>query len=198
MSRPRTVSDARILGALHDTISEEGPDRWTLRSVAQRVGLTAPALLQRFGSKRGLLAAFLRSTAERTRESFETKDDDRDPLARLEAGLLAGLEHYAEPKALAHHAALRQVAAADPELRPLVLRGVERRRKAIRGLLDEAVRQGRIRRSTRTGALARAVEITFEGALTTWPLHQRRSLRRWVRRELRRTLAPSLRRRPRT
>ncbi|MGH2614392.1 MAG: helix-turn-helix domain-containing protein, partial [Thermomicrobiales bacterium] len=57
VGRPRTVTDAEILAAAERAIARHGPARLTLAHVAAEVGLTPPTLLQRFGSKRGLLLA---------------------------------------------------------------------------------------------------------------------------------------------
>src|SRR5215471_15001843 len=55
--RPRTASDAEILQATGRAIARLGPARLTLAAVAQEVGLAPATLVQRFGSKRGLLLA---------------------------------------------------------------------------------------------------------------------------------------------
>ena len=53
--RPRKASDAEILAAAHRVMSRLGPAQWTLTDIAAEAGLTAGALVQRFGSKHGLL-----------------------------------------------------------------------------------------------------------------------------------------------
>ena len=55
--RPRTVPDEQILGAAHRAMSRLGPARWTLAEVAKEAGLSPATLVQRFGSKRGLMLA---------------------------------------------------------------------------------------------------------------------------------------------
>ena len=55
--RPRTVSDAQILYATQRAMSRLGPTRMTLAAVAKEAGLSAATLVQRFGSKRGLMLA---------------------------------------------------------------------------------------------------------------------------------------------
>ena len=57
--RPRTVSDEHIFVATGLAITRLGPTRLTLADVASEVGLSAAALVQRFGSKRQLLVAFV-------------------------------------------------------------------------------------------------------------------------------------------
>ncbi len=59
--RPRTVADADILEATGRVIGQAGPSRFTLADVAAEVGLSPATLVQRFGSKRGLLLAVAES-----------------------------------------------------------------------------------------------------------------------------------------
>ena len=55
--RPRQASDEAILAAAFRAIARLGPAKLTLADVAAEAGLSAAALVQRFGSKRALLLA---------------------------------------------------------------------------------------------------------------------------------------------
>ena len=55
--RPRQNTDAEILAAAFRAIARLGPARLTLADVAEEAGVTAAALVQRFGLKRALLLA---------------------------------------------------------------------------------------------------------------------------------------------
>jgi AcrR family transcriptional regulator len=59
MSRPRRVSDDDIFLAVRRAVVEQGP-RVSLDVVAERLGVTAPALFRRFGSRNDLLIRALR------------------------------------------------------------------------------------------------------------------------------------------
>ncbi len=61
--RPRTRDDETILRAAGLVIARHGPAGVTLALVAAEVGLSPATLVQRFGSKRGLLLAFARHAA---------------------------------------------------------------------------------------------------------------------------------------
>jgi AcrR family transcriptional regulator len=61
--RPRSVSDEAIFDAVRAVVTEVGPSGLTLAAIADRVGLSAPALTQRFGSKRSLLLAYAEAAA---------------------------------------------------------------------------------------------------------------------------------------
>src|SRR3954447_1624738 len=49
--RPRSASDEAIFRAVAEVVTSAGPAGLTLAAIARHVGLSAPALAQRFGSK---------------------------------------------------------------------------------------------------------------------------------------------------
>lgn len=86
MARPRTVSDARLLHAARECLREEGPSV-SLARIGERAGLSAAAVLRRFGSKEQLLFAALRPPGEpeflRVLAAGPTTDDPARELARI-------------------------------------------------------------------------------------------------------------------
>src|SRR5689334_21094481 len=58
--RPRATTDAELLLAAARAVSRVGPSRLTLADVAAEAGVAPATLVQRFGSKRGLLLALVR------------------------------------------------------------------------------------------------------------------------------------------
>src|SRR5579864_8584991 len=70
MSRQRTTSDAEVLAAAGRVIARLGPSRFTLADVSAESGLAPATLLQRFGSKRGLLLAFAKMGEDSVAECF--------------------------------------------------------------------------------------------------------------------------------
>src|ERR1700678_706489 len=62
--RPRGIDEAAILPAMGDEIGPVGPLGQTMAVVASEVGLVPGTLVQRFGSKRGLLLALAERAAE--------------------------------------------------------------------------------------------------------------------------------------
>src|SRR5688500_6765014 len=66
--RPRKVDDLAIFAAMQRAMQRLGPSELTLEAIADEAGLTASALVQRFGSKRGLMIALARHAAEGSRD----------------------------------------------------------------------------------------------------------------------------------
>ena len=63
MTRPRQVTSEAILEAARACAIERGPSV-SLEVIAERLGVTPPALLKRFGSREAMMIAALRTTEE--------------------------------------------------------------------------------------------------------------------------------------
>src|SRR5579863_376830 len=61
--RRRKAEDPEVFAALTRVMMRRAPERLTLREVGAEAGITAGALVQRFGSKRKLLLAYARHVA---------------------------------------------------------------------------------------------------------------------------------------
>jgi AcrR family transcriptional regulator len=197
--RPRKVTDEEIFGALQRAMSRLGPGELTLAEVASEAGVTAGALVQRFGSKRALLLAL----AERAAGSSDRYIDE---LARQHDSPLAALRVYAEcmaglaesPAALARNLAYLQIDLNDADFRRHLHRQARSTRAGIKRLLTAAVRAGELSPDASAEALSRTVETILSGSLMTWALYQEGSAAQWLRYDLDAALAPYLARKRRS
>ena len=190
MPRPKTVDDAAVLDAAVGVIDRSGPAGLTLAAVAGEVGLAQATLIQRFGSKRGLLLAIARRGAEDAGGSLrEAARRHRAPLGGLTAGRVELSSGVASPEAMANQLAFLQIDLSDPEFHELALAHAAAVRAEIRALLDRAVAAGELAGDD-TARLAQAVQTTYNGALITWGIYRKGRLARWLRRELETLLAP--------
>src|SRR6202008_2783175 len=138
--RPRTVSDAEILAAAARMVGRLGPLRMTLADVASEVGLAPATLVQRFGSKRGLLLALARGGTEEGDGARPTAPPrrHRSPLAAIHA-MGAGMAAMARsPEEMSNHLAFLQIDLTDPEFHALALRHGQATRDDIHALLEQA------------------------------------------------------------
>ena len=88
MARPRLVSDEQILDATRKAVLRDGP-RASLDDIAGELGVTQPAILKRFGSRKALLVAALKPPDEPLwQAALEALPDDRPLKDQLE-GLFA-------------------------------------------------------------------------------------------------------------
>lgn len=190
MARPRTIADADILRALHAVVGRLGPARLTLGDVAAEVGLSPATLVQRFGSKRGLLLAFARAGAESADRCFtQVRAAHASPLHALLAAATLMTQSMGSPEELANGLAFLQMDISDREFRKHALTSFEKTHAGYRALLDDAVKAGELRPCD-TAQLAHAVAAVSGGSLIGWAVWQKGSAARWVRRDLETLLAP--------
>lgn len=184
------MDDATVLAAAARAMAQHGPARLTLADVAVEAGLSPATLVQRFGSKRGLLLAVARAAAPDARRRFATlsRDDQPGPLEGL-IGVLSGLVAGITREAMANHIAFLGIDVGDPDFRALAAAQGSDLRAGAAGLLAEAIEAGEMRSKTDAVALARAVHVTFSGSLIAWALDGEGPVEETVEADLRGLLA---------
>jgi AcrR family transcriptional regulator len=183
--RPRKATDDQIFEAALRVMERLGPMSWTLADVAGEAGLTAGALVQRFGSKRTFQLTLFEKLAGGTGAMFATlRAAHRSPLAVVRAYAECVAELAATPVELAHHLAYLQLDLTDPDFHVFTLAQAKATRRELRKLLDEAVAAGEIQPRVKTSELARAIEVAVSGSLMTWAVYQEGSAAKWIRRDV--------------
>jgi AcrR family transcriptional regulator len=183
--RPKKASDEEVFTATMRVMSRLGPHEVTLADIAEEAGLTASALVQRFGSKRALLLALSERYANATGELFAgLRAADASPLTAIyEYGrCLAQMGESAD--ALAHHLSWLQQDLTDPDFRRFTLIQARASRRELQRLVEDAVRRGELRKGTKPVALARALEVVVGGSLMSWAVHQEGTATAWIRHDL--------------
>jgi AcrR family transcriptional regulator len=191
--RRRKVEDADVFAAMGRVMRRVGPADLTLAAIAAEAGVTASALVQRFGSKRELVLAHWRQTPAgggdlRPRRRAPT----RSPLSALRAAAAVYAKLAVSPRAALRNLAYMQSDWADPALRRHVLRHARAARARFEQLLAEAASQGELRADTDVQALARMIEVTLGGSFLAWTLHREGSAATRFREDLDTTLRPYL------
>ncbi len=188
--RRRTIDDQAVLAGTRRAIGRLGPHRVTLADVGREVGLSAATVLQRFGAKRGLLLALAADGANTINGQIAAiRAEQTSPLEALMATAVAITRLANSPEALSNHLACLQMDLTDPEFHALALAQSRAVRKAVRGLLGEAVERGELI-SCNTRALGRMVQIVVNGSLITWSVHRKGSAAAAMRRDVGQLLAP--------
>ena len=182
--RPRTVTDADILMAAGRVISTVGPTRLTLAQVGRGVGLSAAALVKRFGSKRGLLLALSRQAVESVDACFAAvRTAHPAPLEAFVAAALEMTRYVQTPEEVANHLAYLQIDLSDPDFYALMKENSARIEAGYRRLLNEAVQVGALAPCD-TSRLARAVGAMVTGSLLGWAIDRRGTAEAFVRADL--------------
>lgn len=139
MARPRQISDQQILETMRSCVIERGP-QVSLDVVAEKLGVTSPALLKRFGNRQELLIrALLPGHEPQWVHDAEQGPDARPLAAQLEELFGRISETFAElvPCLTAlRQSGIRMESIA--ERHPSPARGL----KALRGWLETARARG--------------------------------------------------------
>lgn len=193
MGRPRGVEDAVILRAAAQVMGRVGPAGLTLAAVAREVGLVPATLVQRFGSKHGLLLALAdRSEKDASEMAGRVRQSHDSALGALAALTVESAAAMATPESFANHLAFLCMDLGDPQLYERALAIHRTQKRAIEELLTEAAGAGELRAGTDAAALARTVQAIIAGAGLTWALEREGTLEQRLRQELDVVLSPHL------
>lgn len=193
MPRPRKASDAEVMAATHRVMQEVGPAQVTLARIAAEAGVTAGALVQRFGSKRGLMLALMAEFSESAPALFaQLRAAHPSPLAALRAYGECQARMADSPAALAHHLAYLQIDLTDPDFHTHLGAQARDTRDELRRLIVDAVAAGELVEGTDVDRLTRAVQAALNGSIFVWAMLREGTVAAWVRADLDAVLAPYL------
>ena len=152
-----------------EVVSRVGVGGLTLARVGRHSGITASALVQRWGSRRRLLLAY----AERA--VAEAADFLSPPPARglLLAGLIEDLagqvSDRSTPGEIANHLSFLQLDLTDPDFGVLAASHARAVRQAILGRLREAAVRGEVA-TEGLEELGTTLQVVYNGAVVTWAI----------------------------
>ena len=193
--RRRKAEDVDVFAALVRVMKRRGPAELTLRVIAAEAGVTAGALVQRFGSKRALLLAHARHAAATGDVGVTvTRPPTSSPLEALRSVTTMYAQLATSPRAALRNLAYLHNDLADPALRRHLLRLSRGARVWYEQQLGEAVVAGELHPDTDVQTLARLIEVTLRGSFLSWTLYREGSGADWLRDDLDATLRPYLRR----
>ncbi len=178
--RTRLISDSQLLLAAVRVIERLGPSRLTLADVGKEAGIAPATLLQRFGSKRGLLLAIAGQGSSGVREEFaRIRAGSRSPLRAVEAVARCMAQMAKSPEALANHLAFLEIDLADPDFHRLALAHARQFGAELRALLEDAVRAGELRKCS-VARLARTIQSLLGGSLLNWAIYREGKADAWL------------------
>jgi AcrR family transcriptional regulator len=189
--RPRKASDDEVFAAAARVIRRVGPGELTLAAIADEAGVTAGALVQRFGSKRELMLRLMEQFSSGTGEMFAAlRRGHRSPLAtiRAYAECMAGMAE--SPEAYMRSLSHLQMDLADPDLRAHLSKSARATREELQALIREAVEAGELTPSVNAKQLARSIVAVTAGSMLSWAHYQEGSCAKWVRDDLNAVLKP--------
>jgi len=147
-------------------------------------------LIQRFGTKRGLLLAACRTAPGGIPEQFgAARAKYGSPLKTLIELYVQCSGFASTPEAMANGLAYLQIDLIDPEFHAITLAQFTVIRDETRKLLDDAVAAGELK-PCNTAELAQLIQQVHGGAMLDWAVYRKGSLAAWLRRSLEGLLAP--------
>lgn len=190
--RPRTTSDETILDAVAQVISRIGPGTLTLADVAEEAGHSPAGLVQRFGSKRGLLLALARQRAGAVHAGFAAARARNPSPTESLMDALAGMTRHADtPDGLSHHLAFALMDLHDAEFHRAAFDHARAMLDELGASLYAMVAAGELAPCD-TESVARTVQTAYNGALVTWAVYRQGTLAEWLRGEVEAVLEPWL------
>ena len=187
--RPRTVSDEAIYAAVSAVVTSVGPTGLTLAAVAKHAGLSAPALTQRFGTKRNLLVSYARSQATGVDELFHrARSASSSAIDAINAALLDFTSGMDSRAAIANNLAFLHLDLTDPELGAHAAEQTQALKRRLRELVELAIDQRELKTAD-PEVVADTIYTVYNGALVTWAIDGRGTLSDWLKERLDRVFA---------
>jgi AcrR family transcriptional regulator len=191
--RPRKVSDEDVFTAAYQVMQRLGPGELTLADIADEAGVTAGALVQRFGSKRELLLKLSERFSTGTGEMFAAlRQAHRSPLATLRAyaDCMAGMA--ATPAALMRNLSYLQIDLTDEDFRKHLEKSARATREELQNLVRDAIAAKELVQATNAKQLARTIEAVIGGSMLSWAHYQEGTASKYIRDDLNAVLKPYL------
>jgi AcrR family transcriptional regulator len=190
VARPKSVPDAEILAAAARVVDRVGPHRMTLAEVGTEVGLSAPALIQRFGSKRALLLAVAATGPSGVARAFrDARAAEPRPLDAIARAFASATQAHS-PENVAMGLAFLQVDVTDAEFRAHARATFDALEAETRALLEEAKARGDVDPAADAAGLARLLVAVANGAILVWAIRQEGTADAAIRRDVEPVLAP--------
>jgi len=188
--RPRQTTDAAILWAASRAIGRLGPVRLTLADVGREAGVSPATLVQRFGSKRGLLLALAAAGPDENRRQFEAiRQANPSPTDALFALGDCWAQFMGTPEQISNGLAFLQIDLTDPDFRRHAIANAELIEGETRRLIADALDAGELA-GCEPAPLARVLGAALHGSLVSWAIHRKGALGDWLRRDLEAVLMP--------
>ncbi|HEX2666545.1 MAG TPA: helix-turn-helix domain-containing protein [Candidatus Acidoferrum sp.] len=188
--RPRETSDEEIVAAAARAMQRHPPGQLTLAHVAKEAGVVPATLIQRFGTKRGLLLAVCRAAPASVPPQFAAARAKYKSALKTLVELYVACSAFAStPESMANGLAYLQNDLSDPEFRAVTLAQFKVLQAETRKLLDEAVAERELVECD-TAELARLIQQVNGGSMLHWAVFREGSLAAWLRRDLEALLGP--------
>lgn len=175
--------------AAHRVVTRIGP-QLTLADVAREAGVSPATLVQRFGSKRGLLLAFVSSASGATAQQFAAvRAAHPDPIDAIDEVVRCYAQMAPTPEAVSNALAFLQIDLSDPDFHHHALTQARDTLGELTRLVEDAVAAGRLLRCD-ARAVARTLHAVIGGSMLAWAVLREGTAEAWMLADVRTCLAP--------
>ena len=165
---------AEIIEATLAMADEVGPDRLSIDQVAQRVGVTQPAIFKHFPSKQALWDAVGGFVGGRLESTWQKAlAGSSDPADQLRALMRAQLRLVRSLPAIPAILFSRELQAGNQGLRRTFLGFMQRFHDVLAGVLADGIRSGHFRQDLDHSRAAYVVITLVQGVAMRWSLSGR-------------------------
>lgn len=180
--RPRKVTDDEIFEALVRVMQRVPAAELTLAEVGGEAGVTASAVVQRFGSKQAMMRALNARFAEGTPDLLAAlRAAHASPVAAIRAWAASFAWMVASPSSLAHHLGYLQMDLSDPVMFKHVRAATRATRETLAQWVRDGIAAGEIREGTDPVALARLLHTTVNGSMMSYAFFRAGKPAAWLR-----------------
>ena len=191
--RPRKVTDDQIFEALLRAMQRVPAADLTLAEVGAEAGVTASAVVQRFGAKQAMMRALNARFAEGTPDLLTAiRAAHASPLAAIRAWAQGFAWMIASPSSLAHHLGYLQMDLSDAVMFKHVRKATRTTRETLARWVEEAVTAGELRPGTDAIAIARLLHTTANGSMMSYAFFREGKPAAWLRDDVELALRPYL------
>lgn len=174
IGRPRVFTDDDVFYATARAIAHLGYTDLTLAAVAAELGCSPPALIKRFGSKKGLALAYCSWANHRSRERFaRARETSTSPLealrSRVQIPTADRPDEVADQEGYANFVAFTLAARNDPELTEAMRERRQLFYDEIERLVSEAAKTGELKQCDPV-IVSHAMLAGLTGAALNWVL----------------------------
>ena len=182
-----------MFAAAYRVMQRVGPADLTLDAIAREAGVTAGALVQRFGSKKRLQLMLAEGAANWAPAFIEQlRAKHKSPLAALRAYAAAMSGLATTPAAYVRNLAYLLEDLSDPDLRSQLARQGTATRNELAAVLQAAIDAGELSTDAKPKSLARTVEAILGGSMMVWAFYREGPADAWIRKDLEAVLSPYL------
>jgi len=189
LPRNKEKTDLSILNKALKVIIKKGPTAFSLEDISKVVALSPATLLQRFGSKKGLLSRVLEYSNQKMFKELNkrierTLRSEKSSIESIIELLLDFVGAFSKPEQVAQGLDIFKLDILDADLNKVSCEYFLIRKKCLLELLSRAKEKGELAKDSDIESLAECLECVWQGTILQWALFKKGKLTEHLRKNL--------------